>query len=63
MEEQILRLRSMGYTYTEIQKIVGCAKSTVSYYCGDSQKIKTRERNNKICRKSNNLNKYIDQCI
>lgn len=47
MREEILRLRSEGKTFNEIVKIVGCSKSTVSYYCGDGQKEKTKERTKK----------------
>ena len=32
-KEKILELRSKGYTYNQIVNEVGCAKSTVSYYC------------------------------
>ena len=40
-KEQILKLRDEGYSYREIQKIVGCSKGTISYHCGPGQKIKT----------------------
>lgn len=43
-KEQILKLRVEGKTYDEIIKIVGCAKSTVCYYCGENQKEKTINR-------------------
>lgn len=33
MKEDILRLRKEGKSYNEIRKILGCAKSTVSYHC------------------------------
>ena len=38
MKEQILKLRAEGKTYNEIEKLVGCSKSTISYHCGDGQK-------------------------
>ena len=41
---KILELRNQGKTYNEIASILGCAKSTVSYWCGNNQKQKTRER-------------------
>jgi 5-methylcytosine-specific restriction endonuclease McrA len=44
MKEQILLLRSNGKTYNEIVKELGCAKSTVSYHCGQNQKQKTLDR-------------------
>lgn len=33
MKEKILKLRDEGNTYNQIVEILGCAKSTVSYYC------------------------------
>jgi len=49
MKEQILKLRNEGKSYREIQKILNCSKSTISYYCGNGQKEKTilRNKNNK----------------
>ena len=47
MKTNILKLRAEGKTYTQITKELGCAKSTVSYYCGKDQKDKFRIRNNK----------------
>lgn len=44
MEAEILKLRNDGKTYNEIVKILGCSKSTVSYYCGVGQKEKTKNR-------------------
>tara|TARA_R110000765_G_scaffold7963_4_gene26108 strand:- start:115407 stop:115976 length:570 start_codon:yes stop_codon:yes gene_type:complete len=44
MRDEILKLRSDGKTYTEIQSIVGCSKGTISYHCGQNQKEKTLER-------------------
>ena len=41
---KILELRNQGKTYKEIASILGCAKSTVAYWCGNNQKQKTRER-------------------
>jgi len=41
---KILELRNQGKTYNEISSILGCAKSTVSYWCGNNQKQKVRER-------------------
>lgn len=52
MRDRILELREQGKTYNEIVEIVGCSKSTVSYHCGQEQKVKTltrqRDRRNKI---------------
>lgn len=49
MKEKILRLRGEGKTYLEISKELSCAKSTVSYYCGEGQKEKCsiRQRKNR----------------
>lgn len=52
MRERILKLREQGYSYNQIVAELGCAKSTVSYYCGQDQATKTlnrqRDRRNKI---------------
>lgn len=47
MKEQILKLRSEGKTYKEIKDIMGCSKSTISYHCGEGQKVKNQERQKK----------------
>ena len=47
MKEKILNLRNEGKTYNEIKDILGCSKSTISYYCGDGQKEKNKNRNKK----------------
>jgi len=44
MKDQILKLRSEGKSYREIQKAIGCSKGTISYHCGDGQKEKHRLR-------------------
>ena len=33
MKNKILKLRKEGKTYSEISKILNCAKSTVSHHC------------------------------
>lgn len=61
MKSKILELRSQGKSYREIQKELGCSKSTISYHCGDGQKEKTKERtqknrdNNSLLRKVENF--------
>ncbi len=45
-KENILRLRAEGKSYREIQKELGCSKSTIAYHCGEGQKAKTRYRTN-----------------
>lgn len=47
MKEKILKLREDGKTYNEIQKILNCSKGTISYYLGDGQKEKTKNRTKK----------------
>jgi predicted transcriptional regulator len=44
MKEKILELREEGLSYKQICKKLGCAKSTVNYYCGEGQKEKSRKR-------------------
>jgi CRISPR/Cas system Type II protein with McrA/HNH and RuvC-like nuclease domain len=44
MKEDILKLRAEGKSYSEIQKILGCSKSTIAYYCGSGQKEKAYDR-------------------
>ena len=43
-KELILKLRSEGKSYTEIQSILGCSKSTIAYHCGEGQKQKNKDR-------------------
>jgi CRISPR/Cas system Type II protein with McrA/HNH and RuvC-like nuclease domain len=59
MKEKILELRNQGKTYNQIIEILGCSKSTVSYYCGNNQKNKTKERT-RILREKNPLIQKID---
>lgn len=51
-KEDILRLRAEGKTYRQIQKELGCSKSTIAYHCGEGQKTKTRERTQRIRRQT-----------
>ena len=44
LKEQILKLRSEGKSYNQIQKDLNCSKSTISYYCGNEQKKKAYDR-------------------
>lgn len=48
MKEQILKLRSQGKTYLEIEKELGVRRSTISYHCGEGQKQKSFERSKKL---------------
>lgn len=45
MKDEILRLRAEGKSYRDIQGILNCSKSTISYHLGDGQRKKTNERN------------------
>ena len=54
-KEDIIRLRGEGKSYRQIQKILGCSKSTIAYHC-DGGKEKSRvlsqlKSRKAICRK------------
>jgi hypothetical protein len=44
VKEDILKLRSEGKSYSQIQTTLGCSKGTISYHCGEGQKQKTSAR-------------------
>jgi DNA-binding CsgD family transcriptional regulator len=44
LKAEIFRLYEEGKSYSQIAKILGCAKSTISYHCGKGQKEKTMNR-------------------
>jgi hypothetical protein len=44
MKEQILKLYHQGKSYRQIQQIVGCSTSTISFHCGKGQKRKSYKR-------------------
>ncbi len=44
MKEQILKLRTEGLSYRQIQRKLGCSRGTISYHIGDGQKAKTKSR-------------------
>ena len=44
MKEQILKLRSEGKTYREIEKLIGCSRSLIAYYVNPDGKRMLRER-------------------
>jgi CRISPR/Cas system Type II protein with McrA/HNH and RuvC-like nuclease domain len=58
MKEKIIQLRNEGKTYKQIKEILNCSKSTISYYCGDNQKEKTKIRTKK--RRENSLLKKVE---
>ena len=47
MKEKIIALRSENKTYREIQEILGCSRSLVSYYVNPNGKSNMIERQNK----------------
>lgn len=51
-KQQILDLRKKGHTYKEIQEILGCNKSTVSYHCNPHRQEKMRQYQRKYDRES-----------
>lgn len=44
IKDQILELRSLGYSYKEIKEKLNCSKGTIAYHCGEGQKDKTVNR-------------------
>jgi CRISPR/Cas system Type II protein with McrA/HNH and RuvC-like nuclease domain len=44
LKEQIFELKNKGYSYQQIQKTLGCSKSTISYHLNDIQKERAYER-------------------
>ena len=44
IKDKILSLRSEGKSYKEIEKELGCSRSTISYHCGSGQKEKAYQR-------------------
>lgn len=61
MKEQILELRKQGKTYTQIKEIIGCSKSTISYYCSEGQKEKLQQRTTNY--RKNNLKTILSKKI
>lgn len=52
--EDILRLRRAGLSYRQIQKELGCSRSTISYHCGKNKSEMTRVKSQKpipLCKK------------
>lgn len=58
LKEKIFELRDLGKSYDQIVNELNCAKSTISYYCGDGQREKCRSRSRKS-RKDNVLSHKI----
>jgi len=49
---QIKQLRKDGLSYRQIQKELGCAKSTIAYYCNDTEKENVKNRKEKQKKKN-----------
>ena len=60
-KEDIFKLRKQGKSYNEICRILGCSKSTVSYYCDPKGKEKVIKRTNKVEKWKRLLIKKIDK--
>ena len=58
LKEDILSLREQGLNYNQIVTELGCAKSTVSYYCGQDQNTKNLVRQND---RRTKLRKFIQE--
>ena len=54
-KEDILKLRSEGKSYRQIEKELGCSKSLISYHCGNGNEkkrvSKTNSARKQICKK------------
>lgn len=50
LKEEIKKLREEGKSYSEIQKILGCAQSTIAYHINDSSKEKAKLRSRRQVR-------------
>ena len=50
-KNDILTLRKKGKTYNEIQEILGCSKSVISYHCGEKNSEKKRVKKNNLSAK------------
>lgn len=46
--DKILELRLQGKSYKQIVAILGCSIGTISYHCGNEQKLKTTKRKSKF---------------
>jgi len=57
VKDQILKLRSEGKSYKDIQEILHCSKGTIDYHCGEGQKEKTKNRSKNL--RDNDYIKYV----
>lgn len=58
MKEEILKLRSEGLSYSQIQNILKCSQSTISYHCNPNGKKKAQDRSKKQIREYCECGKY-----
>lgn len=58
-KQEILKLRDEGKSYREIEVLLGCSRSVISYYCNSEQAKKSSERQ-KRNRKKNVLVRRIE---
>lgn len=61
MKDQIIQLKEQGKTYREIESILGCSKSLISYYCSEGQKDKLQLRTTNY--RKNNLKTILSRKI
>lgn len=68
----ILKLRSEGKSYSQIRRLTGCAKSTISYHCStEENKIKNKKKKKKpikikkekLPRKTPTYGEYINKWL
>lgn len=55
LKDKILELKEKGYSYQQIQKNLGCSKSTISYHLGFNQKERAYDR----VKKQRKLNPWL----
>lgn len=60
--EKILELYEKGFSYREIESVLGCSKGSVSYHCGTGQKEKTLS-NQRRNRKSDILKAKVQRFV
>lgn len=48
LSEQIIELRNKDYSYNEICEKLGCSKSTVAYWCNNTERNNAKQRKLKI---------------
>lgn len=59
LSEAIFKLRDLGMSYRDIQKELGCSKSTIAYHLNDREKENTKNRE-KRRRKEKTLTRKVE---